>query len=218
MVTDCCSPKGYRWLFSERSARGEARRYRRKGLDSTSRRIVDFIKRQGVENRTVLEVGGGIGAIQIELLKAGAARATSIELTPTYEEVAAGLVREAGFTDRIDRKVMDFVDASAELEAADVVIMNRVICCYPDMPRLAGAAAERTRELLVMSYPREVWWTKIGLKLGNSALRATRREFQVFLHPPRDIIAVSEGHGLRTVLNQTGAFWTVAALTRSARA
>jgi len=218
MVTDCCSPKGYRWLFSERSARGEAKRYRRKGLDSTSRRIVDFIKRQGVENRTVLEVGGGIGAIQIELLKAGAARATSIELTPTYEEVAAGLVREAGLTDRIDRKVMDFVDASAQLEAADVVIMNRVICCYPDMPRLAGAAAERTRELLVMSYPKEAWWTKIGLKLGNSALRATRREFQVFLHPPRDIIAVSEGHGLRTVLNQTGAFWTVAALTRSARA
>jgi len=217
MVTDCCSPKGYRWVFSERSARGEAKRYRRKGLDSTSRRIVDFIKRQGVESRTVLEVGGGIGAIQIELLKAGAAHATSIELTPTYEEVAAGLVKEAGFTDRIDRKVMDFVDPSAQLEAADVVIMNRVICCYPDMPRLAGAAAERTRELLVMSYPREAWWTKIGLKLGNSALRATRREFQVFLHPPREIIAVSEGHGLRTVLNQTGAFWTVAALSRSAR-
>jgi len=217
MVTDCCSPKGYRWVFSERSARGEAKRYRRKGLDSTSRRIVDFIKRQGVESRTVLEVGGGIGAIQIELLKAGAAHATSIELTPTYEEVAAGLVKEAGFTDRIDRKVMDFVDPSVQLEAADVVIMNRVICCYPDMPRLAGAAAERTRELLVMSYPREAWWTKIGLKLGNSALRATRREFQVFLHPPREIIAVSEGHGLRTVLNQTGAFWTVAALSRSAR-
>ena len=217
MVTDCCSPKGYRWVFSERSARGEAKRYRRKGLDSTSRRIVDFIKRQGVESRTVLEVGGGIGAIQIELLKAGAAHATSIELTPTYEEVAAGLVKEAGFTDRIDRKVMDFVDASTQLEAADVVIMNRVICCYPDMPRLAGAAAERTRELLVMSYPRETWWTKIGLKLGNSALRATRREFQVFLHPPREIIAVTEGHGLRTVLNQTGAFWTVAALSRSAR-
>jgi len=216
MVTDCCSPKGYRWLFSERSARGEARRYRRRGLDPTSRRIVDFIKRQGVENRTVLEVGGGIGAIQIELLKAGAASATSIELTPTYEEVASGLVREAGFTDRIDRKVMDFVDASAQLEAADVVIMNRVICCYPDMPRLAGAAAEHTRQLLVMSYPRETWWTKIGLTLGNSALRATRREFQVFLHPPNEIIAVSEGHGLRTVLNQTGSFWTVAALRRPA--
>src|SRR5467141_2229858 len=73
-MTDCCSPKGYRWVFSERSARAEARKYRRRGLDGTSRRIVDFLKTPGVEGRTVLEVGGGIGAIQIELLKAGSSR------------------------------------------------------------------------------------------------------------------------------------------------
>jgi 16S rRNA G966 N2-methylase RsmD len=216
VVSDCCTPKGYRWIFSERNARGDAKRYRRKGLDPTSRRIVDFVRGQGVENRTVLEVGGGIGAIQIELLKAGAAQATSIELTPTYEEVAAGLAKEAGFAGRIDRRVMDFADAAGELEAADIVIMNRVICCYPDMPRLAGAAADRTRELLVMSYPRETWWTRIAWKLGNWALRLTRREFQVFLHPPNGILATTERHGLRTVLNQTGSFWTVAALRRSA--
>jgi len=215
-MSDCCSPKGYRWIFSERNARADAKRYRRKGLDSTSRQIVEFVKAKGVENRTVLEVGGGIGAIQIELLKAGAARATSIELTPTYEEVAARLVDEAGFSGRVDRKVMDFADAAGQLEAADVVIMNRVICCYPDMPRLAGAAADRTRQLLVVSYPRETWWMRIGLTLGNSALRVARREFQVFLHPTKNIIATSEQHGLRTVLNQTGAFWTVAGFSRMA--
>src|SRR5258708_2971738 len=150
-VSDCCSPKGYRWVFSERAALREAKRYRRKGLDSTSRRIVEFVKRQGVENRTVLEVGGGIGAIQIELLKAGASRATSIELTPTYEQVAGELLKEAGLQDRADRKVMDFVDASVELEPADVVIMNRVICCYHDTPTLARASARPTRPALVIS-------------------------------------------------------------------
>ena len=214
-MSDCCSPKGYRWVFSERAALSEAKRYRRKGLDSTSRRIVEFVKRQGVENRTVLEVGGGIGAIQIELLKAGASRATSIELTPTYEQVAGELLKEAGLQDRVDRKVMDFVDASVELEPADVVIMNRVICCYHDMPRLAGAAADRTRELLVMSYPKRAWWTTIGLGLANSVLRATRREFHIFLHPPREIIATSKRHGLHPVLDQAGVLWTVAALERS---
>ena len=147
-MSDCCSPKGYRWVFSERSARAEANRYRRKGLDSTSRRIVDFLKTQGVEGKTVLEVGGGIGAIQIELLKAGAARALSVELTPTYEEVAAGLLREAEVSARVERRVMDFAEAADQVDGADVVIMNRVICCYPDMPRLAGAAADHARQLL----------------------------------------------------------------------
>src|SRR5438445_12098254 len=118
-VTACCSPKGYRWVFSERSARAEARRYRRKGLDGTSRRIVDILKAQGVEGRTVLEVGGGIGAVQIALLKAGASRALSIGLTPTYAEVAARLLREAGLADRVERRVRQFAAASAEMDGAD---------------------------------------------------------------------------------------------------
>jgi len=125
-VGNCCSPKGYCWIFSERRARAEAKRYRRKGLDVTSRRIVDFLKQQGVHGRTLIEVGGGVGGIQIDLLKAGVASAISIELTPTYEEAAWALLREAGLADRVERKVMDFAEAAAEVKAADIVIMNRV--------------------------------------------------------------------------------------------
>jgi len=203
-------------VFSERSARSEARRYRRKGLDSTSRRIVDFLKSQGVEGRTVLEVGGGIGAIQIELLKAGAARAVSIELTPTYEEVARGLLSDAGLSDRVERKVMDFAQTADQVEAADLVIMNRVICCYRDMPRLAGAAADHTRQLLVMSYPTGAWWMRVGLAFGNFLLWLLRREFHIFVHPPKDITATTKRRGLEPILDQKGVVWTVSALRRAA--
>ena len=213
-MTDCCSPKGYRWVFSERSARAEAKRYRRKGLDATSRRIVDYRKANGVAGRTVLEVGGGIGAIQLELLKAGAARAVSIELTPTYEDIARQLLEEAGLADRVERKVMDFAQAAAQVDSADVVVLNRVICCYPDMPRLAGAAAEHAREVLLMSFPRRTWWIAAALWLANSSLFLMRREFHIFLHPPDRIIATSESRGLREVLDQKGVLWTVAALRR----
>jgi len=215
-VTDCCSPKGYKWVFSERSARAEARRYRRRGLDGTSRRIVDFLKSQGVEGRTVLEVGGGIGTVQIELLKAGAARAVSIELTPTYEDVAARLLSDAGLTDRVERKVTDFAQAASQVEGADVVIMNRVICCYPDMPRLAGAAADHARQLLVLSYPTGAWWMRAGLGISNLLLWLLRREFHIFVHPPEEIIAATKRRGLEPILDQRGPVWTVAALRRSA--
>src|SRR5947207_1905923 len=215
-MTDCCTQKGYRWVFSERLARAEAKRYRRKGLDATSRRIVDFVKQQGVEGRTVLEVGGGIGAIQIELLKAGAARAVSVELTPTYEEEAKALLREAGLEERVERRVMDFAAAGAAVEGADIVIMNRVICCYPDMPRLAGMASDHARELLVMSFPKRTWWMRIAMFLANMILSATRREFHIFLHPPNSILATSTRHGLRSVLNKSGVVWTVATLRRAA--
>lgn len=212
---DCCTPKGYRWVFSERSAKMEAKRYRRRGLDATSRRIVDFLKNQGVQGRTVLEIGGGIGAIQIELLKAGAARATSVELTPTYEEVASQLLSEAGLSGRVERKVMDFAQAADQVDGADVVIMNRVLCCYYDMPRLAGAAADHAQRTLVMTFPRRSVWIRAGLGIGNGLLWLTRRHFHIFVHRPAEIMAASERHGLRPVLNQTGLMWTLAALSRA---
>jgi len=210
----CGTPRGYRRIFSERSAHAAAARYRKKGLDGTSRRIVDLLLAQGVEGKTVLEVGGGVGAIQLELLRAGASRAVSIELTPTYELAAAELLEETGLADRVERRVVDFVEAGTEVEAADIVVLNRVVCCYPDMPRLVGTAADHARGTLVLSFPKRRWWTRAVLAMGNGGFRLTRREFHVFLHPPAGIRKEAEAHGLKVRSDQPGLFWEV--LTASA--
>ena len=110
---------------------------------------------------------------------------------------------------------MDFAEATGEVPTADIVIMNRVICCYPDMPKLAGTAADHTREVLVVSFPKERWWTRVVISVADLALRAARQQFQVFLHPPDKIFATAERHGLKTVANQTSFFWEVASLRRT---
>jgi magnesium-protoporphyrin O-methyltransferase len=94
--------------------------------------------------------------------------------------------------------------------------MNRVVCCYPDMPRLTGLAADHAREMLVMSFPRRSWWTRVILGLGNAVLGAARRGFHVFIHPPPAILATAGEHGLTTIHNSRGIFWQIAALERSA--
>jgi magnesium-protoporphyrin O-methyltransferase len=213
-VSDCCTPKGYRTIFSAKSAAKEARRYRRSGLDGTSKRIVDLVKKRGVEGKTLLEVGGGVGAIEIELLKAGMAGAVNVELTPTYEAAAGALLGEAGLADRVERKVMDFTEAGEEVGTADVVVMNRVLCCYPDMPKLAGAAAERAKDVLVISFPNDRWWSQLGLSFGNFLFGLFRIQFRVFLHPPDQILAAVEQHGFKTRFNERGLLWQVAALER----
>jgi magnesium-protoporphyrin O-methyltransferase len=214
-MSACCTPKGYRKIFSEKNAAGELKRYRRRGLDDTSRRIFDVIRQWGLEGKTLLEVGGGIGAIELELLKAGMARAVNVELTPTYEAAAGELIVEAGLTDRIERRLMDFAEATIEVETADVVVLNRVICCYPDMPKLAAAAADRTGGLLVMSFPSRRWWTRLGLTLVNFGFRVIRMEFRIFLHPPALILAAVEQRGFVTKHNQPGLLWQVVALERT---
>jgi magnesium-protoporphyrin O-methyltransferase len=214
-LSECCTPKGYRQIFSEKGAKAQARDYRRHGPDATSRQIVDLLKKQNIDGLTLLEIGGGIGAIQIELLKAGLARAVSVELTPTYEESAAELLREAGLTDRVERRVIDFVDAASDIEAADIVVMNRVICCYPDLPRLAGAAADHARGILVMSFPKERWWTRAVVWMANVGMALTRREFRIFLHPMAQIVATTERHGLKRSIDKPGLFWQISAMRRA---
>jgi cyclopropane fatty-acyl-phospholipid synthase-like methyltransferase len=197
-------------MFSERGARQQARDYRRHGPDATSRRIVELLKERGVEGLTMLEVGGGIGAIQIELVKAGLARAVSVELTPSYEESAVELLREAGLEDRVERLVMDFADAAADVAFADIVVMNRVVCCYPDLPRLENAAADHARQMLVMSFPKERWWTRAVVWMANVGMWMARREFRIFLHPVSQIVAIAESRGLKRSVSKAGVFWEIA--------
>ena len=120
---------------SERSRRRlAASRYRNRGLGGTSRDLVELAG--DVTGETVLDVGGGIGAIELELLAAGAQRATNVELSGEYEEAAAELIEERGLSERVDRRVGDFV--TEPVEPHDVVVMHRVVCCYPDVDRLVG--------------------------------------------------------------------------------
>src|SRR5690242_6006037 len=135
-VASCCNASGCDRMFDDRFARRMANRYRRKGLDKTARRMVDLIAANGLDGATVLEVGGGVGEIQIELLKRGASRATNLELSEAYESQAQQLLTDAELTDRVERRIVDIAASPQEVEPADVVVLHRVVCCYPDYAKL----------------------------------------------------------------------------------
>lgn len=211
---DCCSlPRGYDKLFGEKTARRDLKRYRRKGLDDTARQIVEFLRGRGVEGLSVLEIGGGVGALEAELLKSGAARAVNYELSPSYEESARELWREVGVEDRAEYRVGDVTQN--EVPAADAVVMHKVVCCYPDAEALVGAAAERAGRYLVMSFPRERRLTRIGFGGLNLVARLLRWEYRSFIHPVSEIIGAAERRGLKQVEEHRGLIWQVVALERT---
>lgn len=211
---DCCSlPRGYDKLFGEKTARRDLKRYRRKGLDDTARQIVEFLRGRGVEGLSVLEIGGGVGALEAELLKSGAARAVNYELSPSYEESACELWREVGVEDRAEYRVGDVTQN--EVPAADAVVMHKVVCCYPDAEALVGAAAERAGRYLVMSFPRERRLTRIGFGGLNLVARLLRWEYRSFIHPVSEIIGAAERRGLKQVEEHRGLIWQVVALERA---
>jgi 2-polyprenyl-3-methyl-5-hydroxy-6-metoxy-1,4-benzoquinol methylase len=213
-VAGCCEPGGYDRAFDSRSARRRAERYRKRGLDRTERRIVDLVSERGVAGASVLEIGGGVGEIQLELLRRGAVSATNLELSPAYDDEARRLLAEAGLEGRVDRRIADIAVDPGAAEPADVVVLNRVVCCYPDFPRLLGAAADRARRLLVFSHPPRNLISRTVIGGENLGFRLTGSGFRVFAHPPEAMRAVLAGHGLRPVAPTAGRFWEVDAVAR----
>jgi cyclopropane fatty-acyl-phospholipid synthase-like methyltransferase len=196
-------------------ARRDASRYRRRGLDATARRLVGFLARRRIDGGTVLDVGGGVGAIGLELLKAGADRAVTIELSHGYDEDAARLAREAGVEDRVERRSLDFADPDADLPSAEVVVMHRVVCCYPDYEALLGAASSRAGRLLVFSFPRSTWWTRAANAIANLLVRFRSSAFKSYVHPPAALISTVERHGFRLTAEHQGLVWRIAGFERA---
>ena len=213
-MSGCCSTRGCDEFFTDNVARRDARRYRRRGLDANAQRLVDFVRRESVDGRTVLEVGGGVGAIQLELLRAGAAATLNAELSAAYEPYAAELAHEAGLGGRSERRVLDFARQGDEIEAADVVVLHKVVCCYPDYETLVGAASKHAKHELALTFPRDVVWMRLGLAVVNLLQRMRRRSFRVYLHPPAAVLAVARAHGLEPASHHRGLVWEFAGLTR----
>lgn len=134
-MPDCCDPGDYTSVFSGRFARRRARRYHRRGLTPAAARIVDFAA-TNIEGSTVLEIGGGVGELHVELLQRGATHVTNLEISSSYEEEGAQLLDRAGLRRRVTRRIVDLAQNPDEVEPADVVVLHRVVCCYPDFATL----------------------------------------------------------------------------------
>jgi 2-polyprenyl-3-methyl-5-hydroxy-6-metoxy-1,4-benzoquinol methylase len=210
-----CERGGYGRFFNQRFARRIARKYRKRGLDRPSRRIADFLRSYGLEGVTVLEIGGGVGEIQIELLKAGAARSLNLELSSEYEPEARRLADENGVGDRIERRLHDIAAEPEAVEPADVVVLHRVVCCYPDYERLLGAAADHARRLLVFSYPPRNPVSRTFVTVANAVLALRGSDFRSFTHPPEAMLSVLDRRGLRRAYEHHGLVWQIAGLERA---
>jgi hypothetical protein len=201
-------------MFKPRLARRSLDRFRRKGLDRLEQEMVAAVSAGGLEGARVLEIGGGIGTIQVELLAAGASRGEIVELVSAYEPYAAELARERGLQERTAFRVVDILERPEEVAPADVVVLNRVVCCSPDGVALAGEAARHTRRALVFSYPRNVFWVRPVLAAVNAGMWLLRRSFRVFVHPRSALLAAAESEGLRRAASGNGLVWEYVALTR----
>jgi SAM-dependent methyltransferase len=201
-------------MFTGKTARRDLERYRAKGVGKLERKMVASVVDVGVDGRSVLEIGGGVGALQAELLAAGASTGEVVELVPAYEPYARELAVEKGLSERVTFRVADVLDDPSAAAPADVVVLNRVVCCSPDGVELASIASRLARRALVLSYPRDRVLVRLGIAAINLGQRLLGRSFRAFVHPPALLRAAAEAEGLELRELGGGSLWEFSTMQR----
>jgi magnesium-protoporphyrin O-methyltransferase len=162
-----------------------------------------------VGGRSFLDVGGGVGAIQHGLMAAGASHGTHVDASPAYLAAARSEAERLGHADGMRYVEGDAVTLAPDLDPADLVVLDRVLCCYDDMPALVDATASHARLLYGLVLPREHLPMRFAIAALNLIQRIRRRPFNVFLHGTAAVEARVRRHGFRKILHAHSPLWQI---------
>ena len=213
---DCCG--GVTTVFDERRARRTLRDYRQKGPGAPTGALLAALREHGASSGTLLDVGGGVGVIAHELLRDGMSSATVVDASPAYLDAAREESARQGTDDRLRLRLGDVVELADELPPADVVTLDKVVCCYADMDSLLSISAARARRIVGLVYPRDSWWVRVAIVLENQLFRLRGNPFRSFVHPNVDIEAALRRAGFDAGPQRRGAWWVVGVFERRAGA
>lgn len=210
----CAQCEGIESEFGERIARHDLKRFRRKGPRRTTRILLEELRRLGIDDATLLDVGGGVGTIHHVLLDEGAATATHVDASSAYLEAARDETARRGHEGRVRFEYGDFLDLAPRISSADVVTLDRVICCYPDVRALVATTAARARRVYGLVYPRNHWLARAGAPFINLLMRIRRSAFRAFVHPTSRVEELARGAGLTMRARRTTAIWQIEVFER----
>ena len=207
-MPSCCYDDEYGEMFTSREAARTAARFRRKGLRGTAAELAEAVGAVATPGSSLIEAGGGVGQIQVELMEAGVvASSLNVELSDNWEEAASALIAEHGLTGMVERRIGDFVDQAESLPFSDLVILHRVICCYPDWGSMVTAASSRAKAVVGVTIPADKWSTRLVVGLANLSLKIRGMKFRAFVHPPQSIIEMMRSAGFSVVYDKSRPVW-----------
>ena len=191
----CCQCQGIESKFDKKKASKELEQYRKAGPSKNTGMLIDALKAVGISGMTLLDIGGGVGTIQHELLKAGVSSCSNVEASSAYVKAVKEEATRQGHTDSISHLHGNFVDIAKDVPQRDIVTLDRVICCYHDVSALVGLSSERAGKIYGVVYPRNTWWTRILCVLENLYFRIQRNPFRTFIHPTEVVEEIVRSKG-----------------------
>jgi magnesium-protoporphyrin O-methyltransferase len=190
--------------FDPKVAERDLRRYQRHGPDASTRILLAELRRWPLQGLRLLDVGSGIGVIAMELASAGLTAVTLADASPAYLEAARHQVGPLYASRPAQFILGDFAANASTLPDADVVTLDRVVCCYPDVDALLQAASMRARRIVAFTYHPDRWYLHAAVALENFSYRVRSNPFRAFVHSPERMASMLRAAGfIRTAGRET---------------
>lgn len=209
----CCSATDRH--FGHERAESDLAAYRRRGPRGTARRLLRIFERAGVAADTLLDIGAGVGVLHHELLRGRLGSAVHVEASGAYVEAARSEATRRGHLGRVRFLHGDFLTHAPALDPADLVTLDRVLCCYPELDSMVLVSAAKARRFWAASYPRDRWFVRAHTDWENRRRRRAGNAFRTFIHPVSAIHALLRRAGLQQVLVHRGLVWELALYART---
>ena len=210
----CCQCQGIESIFNKNMASRELKDYRKNGPGKTTRLLLNALKTAGKTHESLLDIGGGVGAIQHEMAGAGIEKVVSVEASTAYLAAAKDEAVRRGYVERASYHFGDFVSLAPDMAPADIVTLDRVLCCYHNVEALVSLSAARAAHLYGLVYPRDVWWMKLFRPLFNTIFWITGNPYRFFVHASETVEALIARQGLSRRFYKKTFVWQVVVYER----
>ena len=215
----CAQCEGIEDQFDRGEARKKLRHFRRRGPDRTTRMLIEDLRATlaagDVHDAVLLDIGAGVGAIHHQLLEDRVSRAVHVDASTAQLAAAKEETERRGHSSRVEFLFGDFVALADTIASADIVTLDRVICCFDDMHGLVQRSARKAGRFYGAVYPRQIGWMRIAIASINLLQRLKRSTFRVFLHDPGAIDAELRGAGLERRSRRQTLGWEVVVYARA---
>ena len=193
----CCQRQVIDDRFDQDFVVNKVKQYRRSGLKKETRILVEALKSEGVDGLTLLHVGGGLGTIAHELIRAGVRQTVSVEVSQAFIDAAQTEAARQGLADKMSFLHGDLVELAPQVSQADVVTLDKVVCCYRDMESLVRISVEKAQRFYGLVYPRDKWWVQMGIGFENLLENLRGSQWRVYVHPTQEVDRLIREQGLR---------------------
>lgn len=206
----CSHCQGAEDIFSVKFARNELKDYRENGPHKSTQVLLDILKDAGISDLSLLDIGGGVGVIQHEMMAAGVASAVDVDASSAYINAAKEEAEQRGYLDKVTYQYGDFVQLAPELDSADIVTLDRVVCCYPDVQALVDLSSKHAKRYYALVFPRDNWIFKMGIPFFNFfAFRLWGNPFRTFIHSSEMVDSIIQNNGFNLLLHRNVGLWQV---------